>query len=275
MAERKGLNARSIATLRGPAVVFDSKLKGLEFRVTDAQAKSWSLRYRVWRSVDGKPVAKQRRLTLGAYPTLSLAAARQRAKDALQSVDDGHDPQQQKKSARHATSVDEFVERYIDEHAKPKKRSWKDDRRQFDAYVLPKWRGRRMVDIRIDDVEELLQTVAARGPIMANRTRALLHKFFKYAVQKRVVASNPVTGTERLGKETQRQRVLTDDEIRKLWTACDALPLARGAAFKVRLLTAQRGGEVANMRWSDLDFDNAVWTIPETDAKNKLAHRVP
>jgi integrase len=72
-----------------------------------------------------------------------------------------------------------------------------------------------------------------------------------------------------------RDRVLTEDEIRSLWTSFNALDPPMAAFYKLRLLTVQRGGEVAAMRWSDVDLDAGWWTIPATHSKNRLAHRVP
>jgi len=69
--------------------------------------------------------------------------------------------------------------------------------------------------------------------------------------------------------------VLSEIEIRTLWKALDAESAEMAAGFRLRLLTAQRGGEVFNIRWEDLDLDNRWWTIPAEDAKNKLPHRVP
>ena len=68
---------------------------------------------------------------------------------------------------------------------------------------------------------------------------------------------------------------MTDDEIKRFWTALDAQPLAMRAFYRLRLVTAQRGGEVANMRWADVDLPAGWWTIPAADSKNKMAHRVP
>jgi integrase len=67
--------------------------------------------------------------------------------------------------------------------------------------------------------------------------------------------------------------VLTEDEIRTLWRAWDTLDPSMGALFKLRLLTAQRGGEVGAMRWQGVDLEAGWWTIPATATKNKLAHR--
>ncbi|MBI4521119.1 MAG: site-specific integrase [Gemmatimonadetes bacterium] len=74
------------------------------------------------------------------------------------------------------------------------------------------------------------------------------------------------------GAERSRERVLTDEEIRLVWAACEAEPPTLCALMRLRLLTAQRGGELARLRWTDIDGD---WlTLPSTATKNKRAHRV-
>ena len=84
-----------------------------------------------------------------------------------------------------------------------------------------------------------------------------------------------MTVTATVAGERRRDRVLTDAEIRLFWTALDQEPAEIAAAFRLRLVTAQRGVEVHNMRWTDVDFDGRWWTIPASDAKNSLPHRVP
>jgi integrase len=74
--------------------------------------------------------------------------------------------------------------------------------------------------------------------------------------------------------EHQRDRVLSEDEIKKLWKEFDKEEFGVGAPFKLRLFTAQRGGEVFSVEWKEL-LENAWWTIPGEKSKNGLAHRVP
>jgi integrase len=110
---------------------------------------------------------------------------------------------------------------------------------------------------------------------LANRVRSLLHKFFNVAIQHDVVEHNPVTGTARPGVERIRERVLSDDELRTFWQTTEALPLPLKALWRIRLLTAKRPGEVANMRWEDVDLEAAWWVNPGHREKNGLTHRVP
>ena len=86
--------------------------------------------------------------------------------------------------------------------------------------------------------------------------------------------ANPVIGVKKPTKETTRDRVLTDDEIRRLWDACATQNAYVCAWFRLRLVTAQRGGELLQMRWQDIDPKSHFWTIPGEFVKNAHGHRV-
>jgi integrase len=260
------MQARSVAKLKPadtPYYVSDALIKGLAVRVAVDGSKSWSFRYRVGR--------RMRRLTLG---DLSLADARELAKAALKRVAKGEDPAEQKRARREAPTVGDFAKAFIEVQSK-KNKTWRGAQSQLHNIVLPTWRHRFVKDITRQDVRDLVEAVAARpAPILANRVRALLSRFFNVAIERDVIEANPVVRVPRPGVEQRRDRVLTHDEIRKFWTACDGLPLAMAAFYKLRLLTAQRGGEVASMRWEDVDLDAGWWAIPAAQSKNKLSHRV-
>jgi len=169
---------------------------------------------------------------------------------------------------------------YLERHAKPKKRSWREDERILVANVLPRWRARRARDITAHDVRRLLDAIVDRGaPIQANRTFALVRRIFNWAAapDRALVpqSHNPCRGLERPAPERQRERVLGTAELRAVWKALDAEGAHTAALFKLYLLTAQRDGELRSMAWADLDVDAGWWTIPAERSKNKRAHRVP
>jgi len=142
--------------------------------------------------------------------------------------------------------------------------------------VLPRWQHRALADITRQDVRQLVEQVAEAGaPIVANRVAALLSKIFAFALDRDLAQASPAVRIPRPGQEQARDRVVTEDELRALWLAFDALEPTMGAFYKLRLLTAQRGGEVAGMRWQDVDLSAGWWTLPATSSKNKLSHRVP
>ena len=255
--------------------VADAKVKGLSIRVLPSGARRWSYRYRL-----GK---QWRRVALGPYPAIGLADARDLAEDKLFDVKKGRDPSAEKRQ-RLTVKIDSFgalADLYVERYAKPKKRSWREDARRLKSDVPRSWRQRPAAEITRRDVRELIESKGIKAPISANRLRALLHKAFTFGVEREIVPFNPVTGTPRPGVERQRDRVLSDDEIRAFWAATepgvaeDSMTPPMSAYWRLRLVTAQRAVEVNSMRWEDLDFDNAIWTIPAGVVKNKLAHRVP
>ena len=271
MGTTGSLTARFVATVT-PAETrreyFDRAVTGLALRVAPTGTKSWVLLYRQGRRL--------RRWTLGRYPTLSLADARDRARAGLRTAAAGNDPAQPKRTQRNALTVGELAERYLVEYARPRKRSWKEDRRLLTHAVLPSWRHQAARDIQRADGRALVQAVATRGaPIAANRLRALLHTLFGFAVAHEIVEVNPITHVPRPGIEHRRDRVLTADEMRTFWSRLDDEPPPMAAALRLRLVTAQRGGEIHDMRWRDVDRATRWWTIPAARSKNGLPHRVP
>jgi integrase len=191
-------------------------------------------------------------------------------------VSKGEDVATAKQASRTAETVDGLAQLYLDKWAQPRKRSWKDDHGRLNRHVLPKWKHRAVADITRADVRELVEYVAdASGPIEANRLASLLSKMFAFAFDRELVTANPAARLPKPGEEHARDRVFSDDEIRSLWKAWNALPVPMAAFFKLRMATAQRGGELTNMRWADVDLKAAWWTVPSMSTKNKLAHRVP
>ena len=246
----------------------DEKVPGLALRVTPNGAKSWTVRYR--------HRGRLRRLTLGSASVIPLVKARERVRDLLHDASKGADPATEKQAGRKAETIGDLAALYIEKWAKPRKRSWKADDNLLRKKVLPTWRHRAIADITRQDVRGLVEDVAEAGaPIVANRVAALLSKMFAFALDRDLVTASPAVRIARPGHERQRDRVVSEDELRTLWQEFDALDKPMAAFYKLRLLTAQRGGEVTSMRWQDLDLPNAWWTIPAGVSKNRLAHRVP
>ena len=282
----KALTDRTVKALKPAATGryerFDDVVPGLGIRVS-AHSKSWVLFYRERLSdtsggfTSGK---RKKRWTLGPYPALSLAAARTKAKRALSELTTkGIDPAVGKREARRAQSFGELAADYLERHAKLKKRSWKEDQRQLTAYVLPIWRSRHVKAITLRDVHDLLDRIVDRGTLVtANRVSALVSTVFEHGKNKGWLDHNPAARIPKQ-KEKVRERVLTDKELTGLWRVLQSSPqpilpmTARGLQLMLR--TGQRGGEIFEMRWADVDEASGWWTIPGEKAKNGQAHRVP
>ncbi len=280
---RLALTDRTVRALKPPSTgrldVWDEDNPGFGLRISAAGRRTWILMYRMGKTL--------RRLTLGRYPTLGLAEARVKATHALREVDKGEDPGRQKIEGRRAETFSDLAREYIERHAS-KKRSGREDVRLLNGSphkkktgkvphvpLVTRWGPRRIKDIKRRDVRELLDEVAARAPIMANRVLALVRKMFNFAIEHDWLEANPCHMIKRPAEERQRERVLSEDEIRLVWKALDDQSPLIAALFRIRLLTAQRGGEVHGAAWVEFDLARGWWTIPAERSKNGLAHRVP
>jgi integrase len=240
---------------------FDEKVTGLGLRVSFSGKLVWFVMFRV------KGDTKLRRLTLDAYPAMPLAGARERAHEVVLAASRGQDP---------AATFADLAAEYITRYAMPNKRSWVEDQRVLNKDVLPLWGRRKAHDITRRDVIALLDRIHERGaPIGANRTLALVRKVFNWAISRDLLETNPCQQVKTVAAENQSDRVLSESEIRAVWCACDGEGVPFGTMFKLRLLTAQRGGEIEKMRWDEIDMDSGWWTISADVAKNGLSHRVP
>jgi integrase len=109
------------------------------------------------------------------------------------------------------------------------------------------------------------------APISANRLLSLITKIFNWALKEELIEASPAMQIDRPGKETDRER--TADEIGIAWAAFDRLGYPWGSLYKMLLITGQRRGEVAGMRWSEISSDG--WNLPGERAKKGKGHLVP
>jgi len=257
----------------------DLACSGLEFRLTSTGSASWSFRYRA-------PITRAvTRLTIGAYPEIGLSKARRQADDYRAAVADGKDPAAEKHKARDEAATKTFgalADRYMVEHAKRHKKSWRADDRNLRLHVLPRWRSRAYASITRGDVVELLEGMVTAGKLtQVNRVQSLLSKVFAFAIDAGVMSTSPVFRLARRGKERKRKRVLSDGEIRLFWSRVVEAPLSyrMGQALRLVLLTGVRVSEAAGAARDELehveDAANALWIIPGERTKNKLPHAIP
>lgn len=257
----------------------DIRCPGLALRVTPAGVRSWCFRFR-------DPHTKATtRATIGKYPDITLAVARDRADNLRRDVAHGINPVQVKREARQQVTTTTFAhlaERYLNEHSRRAKRSAAADERNLRLHVLPDWGTRLFAQIERRDVIALIERLIGQGkPTLANRIQALVSSIFTFAIDADLVAANPCARLRRRGVESKRERVLSDDEIRVFWEGIVRPPVSSllGLALRLQLLTGVRPGEAAGMRRDELenftDPTRAGWLIPADRMKAKRAHFVP
>jgi len=251
--------------------ISDDICPGLNLIVQPTGKKGWAVRYRV--------AGKHRRMTLGAYPAVSLGAARQRARDVLAAAAEGRDPAAEVRAAKAPKQegdrdrVASLLEQYAKRHLAGLK-SGNTVKRELDRFVGKAWGERDIHEIQKRDVIDLLDEIADSGRVVtANRIRAYLSKFLNWCVERDVIDANPASGVKPVAKEKSRDRVLSDTEVRWFWQACDDLGFPWGPVGKVLLLTGQRLGEVVGM--SDSEVVGDTWHMDASRTKNGRAHDVP
>jgi integrase len=267
------------APAKGRLVEVDAEVPGLCFRVTATGARSWLVRYRV----KGRP--GQRYVVPGPYPTVSLAAARQRAREIIAAAKRGEDlaeDERRRAAVAAATKPDtvanvaeEFIRRSLE--GRDRAASYVSaTRRMFDEHMLPRWRARDIRSITRRDVVALLDGIVDAGkPVLANRVLAAVRAMFNWAIRRGIVDASPATLAERPATEKPRERALSAEEIIALWPYFAALGYPFGPFFQMVLATGQRRDEVAHMRWADIDANERIWTLSGAQTKARRVHVVP
>jgi integrase len=241
---------------------FDKQYPGLALRVSCGGRRSWTYTYRIG--------GKQKRMTLGLFPAeLTVAQAHDAWRKARDSVRTGRDPSL-------APSKDDF--RHVFEEWMKRdqcdNRSTADTRRKFEKNILPHWQHRPIASIGRRDLLDVINAIADRGAIIqARRIQSRLHRLFAWAVGYGYIETNPVTGLPKPGSEKSRDRVLTDDELLKVWQGAERLGYPYGPAVQLLILTGARRDEIASLRWSEIIGDTISLSGDRT--KNGQAHIIP
>ena len=246
----------------------DALLPGMYLVVQPSGAKSWAVRYRH----GGRP----RKLTLGPCPALDLKAAREQGAKALRSVAEGRDPASEKQARPvQRDSVEDVVARFVEKHIRRNYRPKpaKEAERLLRVHVLTAWRSRTIGDITRRDLRDMLDGIVEAGaPVAANRVHSITRKLFGWAVEHEIIAASPMAGLKAPAVEKSRDRVLTDDELCRVWNAAGQIgdPIY-GAVVRMLILTGQRRGEVAGMEQAELDLEGRFWSLPKERTKNARA----
>ena len=267
-------NEGDIASLTLPAgkkeaIAWDWGLNGVSgfgVRLRAGGSRTFVFRYRLGR---------QRTIKIGPVGSISLKDARKRASRLALEVQAGKDPARARETAKveAASTVAILVEQYLDAHkAKWRPTTYVEYRRYLAKYAKP-LHHLPIGAVTQRDVAVLLNAIAnERGDPTANRFRASLRAFIQYVIQQGIpLPQGNIASYTARRKEAPRDRVLKEDELRRIWLA--AGDDGFGAALRLLILTGQRQMEIGALRWDEIQGDQIV--LPAHRTKNRRAHLVP
>jgi len=252
---------------------------GLYLHVTEKGSKLWRFKYRY----DGK----QKLLAFSTYPEISLLDARRRRDDARRLLANNVDPGAVRKAQKQAeveeTDTFEVIVREWHEKFKSK---WTEGHalkilRSLELDVFP-WIGTRPIkDIKAPELLTVLRRVESRGVLEgAHRVRGICNQIFRYAVATGRAERNPaqdLIGSLPPAKEKHLAAITEPNKVRALLRAIDGYSGSYVVKLALQLspLVFVRPGELRHMEWSEVDFDNAIWSIPAEKMKMREPHLVP
>jgi integrase len=274
MARLTSKGVEAIKPVAARQEIPDVVVPGLYLVVQPSGSKSWAVRYRL----DGRP----RKFTLGTYPRVELAEAREAARAALALVAKGVDPAHHRETARRteaeqrANTFRAVAEAFIEKYAKAHQpRSWSETEATFKRHLFPAWGDRPFTSIRRRDLHAILDGLDAAGkPGAKAHVVAAVSRLFGWAVDREIVEASPFVRLRR-PKVGRRERTLTDDEIWTLWRACDAQGYPFGRYVQLLLLTGCRRTELARLTKSEIDPDRHLIVLASARFKTGKPHVVP
>lgn len=262
-------------------------VSGLLLQMTPTGGKSWILRTKVG--------ALRREIGLGGYPDISLAAARDRAREAKEAVRRGQDPVEQKKATRaallaaqkrglsFADAVDKYLASKLAEFKNDKHR--KQWRSTLDAYAKPAIGSMLVSDIGVADVQRVLVPIWSTKTETASRLRGRIEGVLSWAtVNGHRGGDNPARWNGNLKELLPKPNKITVagnhpalalDDVAAWFQALKLRPGVAAQALQFAAMTGARSGEVRGATWQEIDFDSAIWVVPASRMKAGSEHRVP
>ena len=271
---RAKITKRAVDALPAGVSISDTEVRGFRARRLSSGTVNFELRYSTTAGVRSW-------IKLGEFGSITPDEARTLAKRRAGEVAAGKDPAAHKRGAAQRTFA-VLADRYLNEHARRFKKTADADARALRVHVLPRWRRRDYTALQRADLIELVEGIVADGkPVMANRVQALVSSMFSFALDADLVKAHPFLRLRKRGQERAKTRVLSDDEIRLLWSRAVETPgvgHATGLALRLLLVLGARASEVAGMNRSELEFERGKpvsWGLPAERAKNGRALFLP
>ena len=247
---------------------FDTEVRGFGLMVTPAGVKSFFVQYRAGQGRN----APKRRVTIGRFGSpWTVNTAREEAKRILAAVVHGGDPALERAAARRGEGAMNTVAAVAEEWLRrdqAENRTAAEVRRIMQREVLPFIGAMSMDEVRKRDIIHVVDRVADRAPVRANRVLAYLKRLFKWAASRDIIPADPSANILKRTAERRRDRVLTDGELVAVLRAAEEHGGPYGAGVRLLILTGARREEVFGMRWSEVDLQAKVVRLPA--ARNKV-----
>ncbi len=254
---------------------------GLTLLVRTNGARLWQYRYR--------HAGREQILSLGAYPAITLAAARETHRKARELVAAGINPLEARREERHQARQRELLEQtgafdrvvsdwraLTDPNLAPL--SILQRGREVEKYLLPAFKGRRIDTITRVELAALLKQVEARAPEVARNLRNYLNQVFDHAADHGLVSANPVPPRRILAKRQSRNHAALPFDRLPQFVAdvrASTAELGTKVAMLLTIMTACRKQEAAGALWAEFDLDAGLWMIPSHRMKARREHVIP
>ncbi|MEF7216504.1 tyrosine-type recombinase/integrase [Escherichia coli] len=249
---------------------------GLYVAVTTAGSISFRYNY----SINGR----QETITFGRYGVggITLAEARERLNEAKRMVTDGKSPTKEKARAKARTKDAETFGAWAQKWLRGYQMadSTRDMRRSVYARELErKFGNQKLTEITHEDLRALTDAIVERGaPATAVHTRDIVLQVYRWAIERGQKVENPadLVRPASIARFEPRDRTLTPAEIGLMYRYMEKVgttPQIR-AAVKLLLLTMVRKSELTNATWNEINFTEALWTIPKERMKRRNPHLV-
>jgi integrase len=257
----------------------DPKATGFGVRSYSGGGRSFFVDYRL--------NGRQRRYTIGPFPRWSAEAAREQAKKLRKEIDRGVDPAGDKRERRMAPTVQDLIDRYIEDHL-PKKAvagpRLRDENKMLAEIGAKLGRHTKVADIHGGDIADMHRRITESGrPVRANRILAVASKMFSLALVpkagetlpwRNAALGNPCKGVQK-NHEEAKERFFSQAELTAI---SDALARYRGGAadcVRLIMLTGCRPIEAMKATWEEFDKEPGYWIKPTAHTKQRKVHKLP